>query len=133
MVVDGQTLPCYFADGLCKPTTETPFPLVRFKVGFCLFLTLQDFVGRMTRIDERYWIETDSFIHSSRRNKSDTSSEIKGTSYSYIHAPHTKNPQNLAFHVLNFFPHTETILWQTRTSLFYTIFRSFCDIPTSFH
>ena len=25
MIIDGQTLPCYFADGFCKPTTKTPF------------------------------------------------------------------------------------------------------------
>ena len=28
MIVDGQTLPCYFADGFCTPTTKTPFTLV---------------------------------------------------------------------------------------------------------
>ena len=30
MIIDGQTLPCYFADGFCKPTTKTPFTLVWF-------------------------------------------------------------------------------------------------------
>ena len=30
---------------------------------FALF-TLQDFIGRMTNIEDRYWIETDSFVHS---------------------------------------------------------------------
>ena len=64
MVIDGHTLPCYFADGFCKPTTKTPFTLVWFKVDFCLVFTLQDFLGRMTKMEDRYWIETDSFIHS---------------------------------------------------------------------
>ena len=51
MVIDGHALPCYFADGFCKPTTETLFTLVWFSDDFCLFFTLQDFVGRMTEID----------------------------------------------------------------------------------
>ena len=51
MVIDGLTLPCYFVDGLCKPTTKTRFTLVWFLDDLCLIFTLQDFVGRMTRID----------------------------------------------------------------------------------
>ena len=64
MVIDGQAHPCYFADGFCKATTETPFTLVSFIDDFCSIFTLQDFVGRMTKIDDRHWIETDSFVHS---------------------------------------------------------------------
>ena len=94
MVKDIHTLPCYFADGFCKPTTNTTFTLDWFSDDFCLLFTLQDFVGRMTKIDDIYWIETDSFIHSSLPKKSDTSYGIKGTSFPYIHVPHTQNPQN---------------------------------------
>ena len=64
MIIDGHTLPCYFADGFCKPTTKTPFTLVWFSDDFCTIFTLKDFIGRMTKIDDRYWIETDSFVHS---------------------------------------------------------------------
>ena len=64
MIIDGHTLPCYFADGFCKPTTKTPFTLVWFSDDFCLIFSLQDFIGRMTKIDNRYWIETDCFVHS---------------------------------------------------------------------
>ena len=28
MIIDGHALPCYFADGFCKPTTKTHFTLV---------------------------------------------------------------------------------------------------------
>ena len=108
MVIDGHALPCYFADGFCKPTTKTPFTLVRFSDDFCLIFTLQDFVGRMTKIDDRYWIETGSFIHSSLPNKTDTSSGIKGTSFPYIHAPHTQNPHNPSLSRFELFPHTQT-------------------------
>ena len=49
MIIDGHTLHCDFADGFCKPTTKTPFTLVWFN-DFCLIFTLQDFLGRMTKI-----------------------------------------------------------------------------------
>ena len=60
MVIDGHALPCYFADGFCKPITKTLFTLVWFSDDFCLIFTLQDFAGRLTEIDYRYRIETDS-------------------------------------------------------------------------
>ena len=53
MIIDGNTLPCYFADGFCTPTTKTPFTLVWFNDDFCLIFTLQDFLGRMTKIKYR--------------------------------------------------------------------------------
>ena len=103
MVIDEHALPCYFADGFCKSTTKTPFTLVWFSDDFCLIFTLQDFVGRMTEIKDRYWVNTDSFIHSSLPNKTDTSSGIKGTSFLYIHAPHTQTHITKVYHVLIFF------------------------------
>ena len=108
MVIDGHALPCYFADGFCKHTTKTPFTLVWFSYDFCVIFTLEDFVGRMTKITNRYWIETDSFIHSSVPNKTDTSSGIKGTSFPYLHAPHTQNPHNPSLSRFEFFLHTQT-------------------------
>ena len=77
MIIDGHTLPCYFADGFCKPTTKTPFTLVWFIDDFCLICTLQDFLGRRTKIEDRYWIETDSFVHSSHSSKPKTTSGTK--------------------------------------------------------
>ena len=38
MIIDGHTLPCYFADGFCKPTTKTPYTLVWFRNDFVSFL-----------------------------------------------------------------------------------------------
>ena len=64
MIIDRHTIPCYFADGFCKPTRKSPFTLVWFNDDFCLIFTLQVFIGRMTKIEDRYWIETDSFVHS---------------------------------------------------------------------
>ena len=38
MIIDGHTLPCYLADGFCKPTTKTPYTLVSFSDDFVSFL-----------------------------------------------------------------------------------------------
>ena len=94
MIIDGHTLPGYFADGFCKPTTKTPFTLVWFNDDYCLIFTLQDFIGRMTKIEDRYWIETDSFVHSPHSIKPKTTSGIKGTEHPYVYAPHTQHPNN---------------------------------------
>ena len=107
-VLDGHALPSNFADGFFNPTNKTTFTLVWFSDDFRLIFKLQDFVCRMTKIDERYWIETYSFIHSSLLNKCDTSSGIKGTSFPYIHALHTQNPHNPNLSRFELFPHTQT-------------------------
>ena len=52
--------------------------------------------------------QTDSFIHSSLTNKSDTSSGIQGTSFTYIHAPHTQNPHNPSLSCIELFHHTQS-------------------------
>ena len=36
MIIDGHTLPCYFADGFCQPTTKTPFTRFWFSDDFRL-------------------------------------------------------------------------------------------------
>ena len=48
----------------------------------------------MTKIEDRYWIETDSFVHSPHSIKPKTTSGIKGTEHPYVYAPHTKHPYN---------------------------------------
>ena len=58
--------------------TKTPFTLVWFNDDFCLIFTLQDFLGRMTKVEDRYWIETDSFVHSPHSIKPKTTSGIRG-------------------------------------------------------
>ena len=90
MVLDGHALPCYFADGFRKLTTKTPFTLVWFSDDFCLIFTLQDFVGRMTKIDDRHWVEKDSFVHSSLPNKTDTFSNKRHFFSVHSCTPYTK-------------------------------------------
>ena len=108
MINDGHTLPCFSADGFYKPTTKTTFTLVWFSDDFCLIFTLQDFIERMTKIDDRYWIETDSFVHSATPKKSSSFDGIKGTSYPYIRAPHTETPHNPSLSRFEVFPNAHT-------------------------
>ena len=104
MIIDGHTLPCYFADGFSKPTTKTPFTLVWFNDDYCLIFTLQDFIGRMTKIENRYWIETDSFVHYPHSIKPKTISGIKGTEHPYVYVPHTQHPNKPSLSRFEVFP-----------------------------
>ena len=108
MIIDGYTLPCSFADGFCKPTAKTPFTLVWFTDDFCLLFTLQDFRGHVTKSKDRYWIETDSFVHSPHSIKPKTTSGIKGTAHPYINAPHTQNPNNPSHSRFEIYPTAQT-------------------------
>ena len=89
MIHDGYILPCYHSDGFCEPTTRTPYILTWFDEKLCLIFRLQEFIGRMTRIKDRYWIETDNFFDSSNITKHLQTEGIKGTKY-----PNVKTPQS---------------------------------------
>ena len=102
MIIDGHTLPCYFADGFCKQTTKTPFNLVWFSEDRCLIFTLQDFLGRMTKIEDRYWIETDSFVYCPHSIKPKTTSGIKGTEHPYVYVLIPNILITQVFHVLKY-------------------------------
>ena len=91
MIHDGYILPCYHSGGFCKPTTRTPYTLTWFDEKFCPIFRLQEFIGRMTRIKDRYWIETDNFIESSNITQKLQTEGIQGTRY-----PNIKTPQSTA-------------------------------------
>ena len=62
----------------------------------------------MTKIEDRYWIETDSFVHSFFPKKPATNAAIRGTSYPYVHAPHAQNPHNPCLSRFEIFPNAQT-------------------------
>ena len=62
----------------------------------------------MTKIDDRYWIETDSFVLSAIPKKSSSFDGIKGTSYPYIRAPHTETPHTPSLSHFEVFPNAHT-------------------------
>ena len=101
LIHDGHILPCYHSDGFCKPTTKTPYTLTWFDEKFCLIFQLQEFNGRMTRIKDRYWIETDTFIETSNITQKLQTEGIQGTKYPNIKTPQSKvsNPSLSRFEI----------------------------------
>ena len=101
LIHDGHILPCYHSDGFCKPTTKTPYTLTWFDEKFCLIFQLQEFIGRMTRIKDRYWIETDTFIETSNITQKLQTEGIQGTRYPNVKTPQSKvsNPSLSRFEI----------------------------------
>ena len=101
MIHDGYMLPCYHSDGFCKPTTRTPYTLIWFDEIFCLIFRLREFIGRMTRTEDRYWIETNKFIESSNITQNFQNEGIKGTRYPNVKTPHSTvdNPSLSRFEI----------------------------------
>ena len=62
LIYHEHTLPCLHDDGFCKPTILTPFTIVWFPEEFCLIFSIHSFVGRMSKLDNRYWLETEHFF-----------------------------------------------------------------------
>ena len=104
MIHDGYMLPCYHSDGFCKPTTRTPLTLTWFDEKICLKFRLQQFIGRMTRIKDRYWIETDNFIESSNITQNLQNEGIQGTKYLNVKTPQSTvdNPSHSRFEIYPF-------------------------------
>ena len=134
MNIDGHTLPCYFADVFRKPTTKTPCTIGWFSDDFCLIFTLHDFVEGTTRIEDRYWIETDSFVHSSVP-KNLTPLMVMKEILSHMYMLHIhKSPTTLVFHTLKSFytlknfVENQNLLKQhnIQTFLFHTLMVLFC-------
>ena len=101
MINDGYMLPCYHSDGICKPTTRTTFTFIWFDEKLCLIFRLKDIIGRMTRIKDRYWIETDNFIESSNITQRLQNEGIQGTKYPNVKPPQTTvdNPSLSRFEI----------------------------------
>ena len=70
---------------------------------------MEDFVGRITKIDERYWIEKVSLVRSSIPKKPDNTSGIETAPPPYVYARHTKNPHNPRLKRFEVFSHAQTI------------------------
>ena len=58
----------------------------------------------MTKIEDRYWIETYSFVHSPHSIKLKTTSGTKGTEHPYVYASHTQHPDNPSLSRFEVFP-----------------------------
>ena len=68
LLLDGHTLPCLHSDGFCKPTLKHPFIFVWFPEEICLLFHISDYIGQLSELDNRYWLETDDFFDSTGKN-----------------------------------------------------------------
>ena len=59
------------------------------------------------KIEDRYWIESVSFVHSSHSTRPEATSGIKGTAHPHIHAPRTQNPNNPSLSCFEVFPNAQ--------------------------
>ena len=62
----------------------------------------------MTKIEDQYWIETVSFVHSPDPVKPKTTSGFKGTEHPYVSAPHTQHPYNPSLSRFEVYPTAQT-------------------------
>ena len=75
---NGHTLPCLHDDGFCHPTILTPYTIVWFPDDLCLLFSIHSFIGRMSKLGNRYWLETERFFDESNNTHtppSDTNSD----------------------------------------------------------
>ena len=63
----------------------------------------------MTKIEDRYWIETDFFVRSPHSIKPKTTSGMKGTEDPYVYAPHAQHPNNPSLSRFEVFPTAQII------------------------
>ena len=120
MIIDG-----HFPAILQTVSVNQPQKLLIRYFGLAMIFALQNFVGRKTKLEVRYWTETDSFAQSSIPNKLDTSNGNKGTPFPHVHAPHTHKTHTFpdfhasnVFHMLKHFVANQTLFRQHNIQTF---------------
>ena len=53
LIPEGYTPPCLHFDAVCKPTLKHPYTIVWFPEELCLLIPISDFIGRMSKIENR--------------------------------------------------------------------------------
>ena len=61
LILEGQHLSYLHSDHLCKPTLKETYFVVWFPEEMCSNFHISDFVGQMSKVNSRYWFETDDF------------------------------------------------------------------------
>ena len=53
---------CLHSDGFCKPTLKCPYNIVWLPDKICLIHHIFDFIGKMSKLHNHYWLRTDDFF-----------------------------------------------------------------------
>ena len=62
LIYHGNTLTSLHDDGFCKPTIQTPITSFWFPEALCLIISINSFIGGMSKLNNRYWLETEHFL-----------------------------------------------------------------------
>ena len=62
IIYNGHTLPCLHDDGFCHPTIISTYTIVWFPGDLCLIFSIHSFVERMSKIGNRFSLETERFL-----------------------------------------------------------------------
>ena len=114
---EADTFPCLHSDGFCKPTVKHPYTIVWFPEEICLVFHVSNFIGRMSKINDRYYIETDDFFNTIGLNTEKTNQRIKPTP-----SPHFKSTlsaEKLSLSIVEIFQNRQTFC-KTPTPMFTT-------------
>ena len=110
LLLDGEKLPCNIGDSFCEPTVKHPSTLVWFPETQCVVFEMATQYAKITKWNERYWMETIP----SDRNK-DIPSEFT-TSNKFLRQE-TLKPSSKAI---------SKILWKTNRFIPHKISRIVC-------
>ena len=67
-VLNVQILPFLHSDGFFKPTLKAPCTFVWFPGKVYFLFPISDFIGGMSKLNERDWLETVGFFNSTGKN-----------------------------------------------------------------
>ena len=62
------TLPCLHDDDFNKPTMLPFFTVVCFQKDLSLIFSNHSFIGRISKINNRYWLETEHLLNQTKSN-----------------------------------------------------------------
>ena len=65
-------LPCPQSDGFRKPTLKNPYTINWFPDEMCSTFHICDFIGRMPKLKNLYWLETDDFFITTGKSTEET-------------------------------------------------------------
>ena len=79
LIPEGPTRPLLHSDGFCKPSLKHPYTYAQFPEGKSLVFLTSDFIGRMSKQNNCFWLETNDFFDTIRKNTQKINNGIKST------------------------------------------------------
>ena len=68
LIFESQTIPCLHCFSFCQAAPKHPYTSVWFPEETCLIFHNSDLIARMSKLKNRYWLQTDDFFKNIVRN-----------------------------------------------------------------